>query len=57
MEENNSNPQEEINKTDELEQSENKTWHAPKLVIEDTENTRGGTSNANAVGDDAWYVS
>lgn len=34
-----------------------KTWHAPKLVIEDTENTKGGNFSCNSPGDDAWYSS
>jgi len=34
-----------------------KPWHAPKLVIEDTENTKGGTFTCNSPGDDAWYSS
>jgi hypothetical protein len=34
-----------------------KAWHAPKLVIEDTENTKGGDFSCNSPGDDAWYSS
>jgi len=34
-----------------------KAWKAPKLQVEKTNNTLGGTISANAPGDDAWYVS
>jgi hypothetical protein len=34
-----------------------RVWETPKLVIEDTENTKGGNFSCNAVGDDAWYSS
>jgi hypothetical protein len=34
-----------------------KEWKAPKLQIENTNNTLGGTTNTNSPGDDSWYVS
>jgi hypothetical protein len=34
-----------------------KEWKAPKLQIENTNNTLGGTTSTNAPGDDSWYVS
>ena len=46
-----------INKSEEINKSELKPWHAPKLVIEDTENTKGGTFTCNSPGDDGWYSS
>lgn len=47
-----------INKSfEEANKSELKAWNAPKLVIEDTENTKGGTHSNPNTGDDAWYSS
>jgi len=40
-----------------LENSELKTWHAPKLTIEDVGNTKGGNFTCNSPGDDGWYSS
>lgn len=37
--------------------SELKSWHAPKLTIEDVGNTKGGDFTCNAPGDDGWYSS
>jgi|GEM_PF-1911123 len=34
-----------------------KEWKAPKLQVENTNNTLGGTLTCNAPGDDTWYVS
>jgi len=34
-----------------------KEWKAPKLQVESTNNTLGGTTNTNSPGDDTWYVS
>ncbi len=34
-----------------------KEWKAPKLQVENTNNTLGGTLSCNAPGDDTWYVS
>jgi len=34
-----------------------KAWETPKLIIEDTVNTKGGNFSCNAPGDDAWYSS
>lgn len=45
------------NSSDDNSKPERKPWHAPKLVIEDTENTRGGNFACNSPGDDAWYSS
>jgi hypothetical protein len=52
-----SNSEKNKKKLEESDKSELKFWKAPKLVIEDTENTKGGNFNTNSPGDDAWYSS
>ncbi|MBR9831816.1 hypothetical protein GYB57_06695 [bacterium] len=34
-----------------------KEWKAPKLQVENTNNTLGGTLSCNSPGDDSWYTS
>lgn len=54
---NTANPEENKESFEESSEFKRKPWSAPKLVIEDTENTRGGTFTCNTPGDDGWYSS